>query len=301
MKTAFSSTTRVLFYALVLACASAAAIAALAARSLLHDNRTIAAFTVHPGERLSEVWARLEAEGLASQGALVRIAATASFPEYPFVPDPRSDPNRFEGLFVPGSYRISLALDPSLSRDEQLYREDLQIVKILLEKFAARLGRYRDLASGSPSYGQIILASIVQKEDVPGQDYGLVASVFLNRMKAGMHLSSCPTLEYSLGYHRPFLLAKDIAVDSPYNTYLHGGLPPTPICFFTDQALESVVRPIASPYYFFVLDWIARRIYFASTYSEQLRNSDIARENYERVYGAESLHKKEVGVFYRDN
>ena len=178
-----------------------------------------------------------------------------------------------------------------------MYRDDLQIVNALLAQSAARLGRFAG-ASGPPTYDDMILASIVQKEDVPGTGYDLVASVFLNRLNAGMHLGSCPTLEYALGYHRPFLLDRDLAVKSPYNTYLNPGLPPTPICAFTDRALAAVMRPVSSPYFFFVLDWVKNRIYFAKTYSEQLRNADIARADYVRAYGAAGLHKKEDGVFY---
>jgi UPF0755 protein len=125
-----------------------------------------------------------------------------------------------------------------------------------------------------------------------------VASVFLNRLAAGMRLGSCPSLEYSLGYHRPFLLNRDIAVDTPYNTYLHPGLPPTPICFFSDRALASLVHPVSTGYYFFVLDWAERKIYFARTYAEHLGNVKRARQDFVRRYGARSLFRKQPGKYY---
>lgn len=81
-------------------------------------------------------------------------------------------------------------------------------------------------SGGLPPCSDLILASIVQKEDFPGHEYGLVASVFLNRLKTGMRLDSCASVEFTLGYNRPFLLRSDIAVQSPYDTYRIKGLPP---------------------------------------------------------------------------
>lgn len=288
---------RTLFFALVLAGVSAVTVAAVAVRSAVNAGKRYAVFTVHSGERLSTMWGRLEAKGLASAGALRRISSSVAFPSYPFVPSPSNNPGRFEGLFVPGSYRIALPADRNGPQEERLYRDDLRIVNRLLGRFAARLVR-EGLAVDASSYRDIILASIVQKEDVPARNYALVASVFLNRLKAGMHLGSCPTLEYALGYHRPFLLDSDVAVKSPYNTYLNAGLPPTPICFFTDRALKGVLHPASSPYYFFVLNWVTNRITFAKTYAEQKKNANIARKEFIKAYGKARLHKKEIGVFY---
>lgn len=288
---------RVLFFGAIVAGIVAITVAAFAAQSIRHGAQREALFTISPGERLSTFWSDLEAAGLASPSAVARLGETASFPQYPFVPPPSSNPSRFEGLFAPGGYRIRLSAASSLPSGERLYRDDLQIVDALLAHSAARLARFAG-ASGPPTYDDMILASIVQKEDVPGRSYDLVASVFLNRLSAGMRLGSCPTLEYALGYHRPFLLDRDIAIKTPYNTYLNPGLPPTPICAFADRALEAVMRPVSSPYFFFVLDWVKDRIYFAKSYAEQERNAQIARADYIQAYGAASLHKKEIGVFY---
>jgi len=97
-------------------------------------------------------------------------------------------------------------------------------------------------------YQQLILASIVEKEDIAGKNYDLVASVFLNRLTWGDCLASCPTVEYALGYHRAFLTRYDISIPSPYNVYLRKGLPPTPICFFSDRALQAVRNARQSTY-----------------------------------------------------
>lgn len=288
---------RTLFFIALLATISLATVAGLAVRTAVQEPRRYAVFTVHSGERLSSFWERLEKGGLASPATLVQIAARERFPGYPFVPPPQSDPHRFEGLFVPGRYRIPLPAARGGTREQQLYAFDRVIVEHLLAAFARRLESVAP--PGEPvTYRDIILASIVQKEDVPRRHYGLVASVFQNRLLAGMHLASCPTLEFALGYHRPFLLDADVAVRTPYNTYLNPGLPPTPICFFTTGALDAVVHPVSSPYYFFVLNWITDRITFARNYAEQQKNAKVARADYIRVHGVASLHRKEPGVFY---
>jgi UPF0755 protein len=69
----------------------------------------------------------------------------------------------------------------------------------------------------------------VEKESVKKENFEEVASVFFNRMRTGQTLGSCPTVEYALGYHRPFLLESDVRIQSPYNVYRNKGLPPTPI------------------------------------------------------------------------
>jgi cell division protein YceG involved in septum cleavage len=267
------------------------------------QNRAIE-FSIDAGERVADLWRRLEASGLTSEASLLEVAGAATFDAHPFVPAPSASISRFEGLFAPGTYSLQLSIQGGLPAEQQQYQATLQLIAALLEASHERLARLA--LGGSPPLGgglatlyrSVTLASIVEKEDVPGREYGTVASVFENRLRTGMRLGSCPTLEYALGYHRPFLLDSDIAVDSPYNTYLHGGLPPTPICFFSDAALQATLHPPVTSFYFFVLDWVANRIYFAHTYQEHLANAHRAMSNFVRVFGAGALHMKEPGKFY---
>ena len=100
------------------------------------------------------------------------------------------------------------------------------------------------------------LASIVEKETGLAQERGLVASVFSNRLQKGMKLQTDPTVIYALtlgqkDLGRP-LTRKDLAYDSPYNTYLYYGLPPTPICSPGIAALKATANPEVSNYLYFV-------------------------------------------------
>ncbi len=80
----------------------------------------------------------------------------------------------------------------------------------------------------------------------------LVASVFYNRLAKGMRLESCATVIYALGRQTDRLTVQDLKVDSPYNTYLHAGLPPGPICSPGEVALRAALAPAVTDYLFFV-------------------------------------------------
>ena len=124
----------------------------------------------------------------------------------------------------------------------------------------------------------VILASLVQKEMVVESEGPQIAGVFLNRLAAGMPLQSDPTVQYALGYDegsgswwKNSLSAADLAVDSPYNTYLYDGLPPTPICNPGLTALMAVLNASDSPYLYFraACDGSGTHI-FSRTYEEHL-------------------------------
>lgn len=100
--------------------------------------------------------------------------------------------------------------------------------------------------------GCVILASIVEKETNNYDEKRLIASVFLNRLRKKIKLESCVTVMYAIGRHKSSLNSKDLGVNSPYNTYLHFGLPPGPICNPGKSSLTSVFNPAESNFLFFV-------------------------------------------------
>lgn len=112
---------------------------------------------------------------------------------------------------------------------------------------------------GSPPLGLsrhdiIILASIVEAEALLDSERPLVASVYLNRLRIDMKLDADPTVVYGLGgLDRP-LLKRDLAEDTPYNTYLHKGLPPTPINSPGLASLKATLRSAKTDYFYFVAD-----------------------------------------------
>jgi UPF0755 protein len=102
-------------------------------------------------------------------------------------------------------------------------------------------------------YSALILASIVEKETGRAADRPLIASVFINRLRAAMRLQSDPTVIYGMGTSFDGNLRKrDLETDTPYNTYTRDGLPPTPIALPGQASLEAVVNPPKTDFLYFV-------------------------------------------------
>jgi len=123
-----------------------------------------------------------------------------------------------------------------------------------------------------------VLASIIEREAVQASERPLIASVFLNRLALGIPLQADPTVQYPLGrpdaWWKAPLSIEDLQVDSPYNTYLHQGLPPGPIASPGLASLESVAAPVETSYLFFraACDGSGRHL-FATTFEEHLANA----------------------------
>jgi UPF0755 protein len=127
----------------------------------------------------------------------------------------------------------------------------------------------------------LILASIVEKETGPKDDPGLVAAVFLNRLRIGMPLQTDPTVIYGLGEAFDGNLRKrDLQTDGAFNTYLRAGLPPTPIALPGASSLQAVVRPTPSKALYFV-----SRGDGSSVFSDNLADHNRAVNKYQRKSG----------------
>ena len=117
----------------------------------------------------------------------------------------------------------------------------------------------------------IILASIIEKEVKLSEEKNKVSSVFHNRLKIGMKLQSCATIQYILGEPKEILDENDLKLDSPYNTYLYKGLPPGPICNPGLDSIIAALEPNEEDYLYFVLGENGKHI-FSKTYEEHLMN-----------------------------
>jgi len=132
-----------------------------------------------------------------------------------------------------------------------------QVVGRLTQRFKDKEPKdFKDRAKTMKlSEGQLVtLASIVEREARAPQERPIIAGVFLNRLHKHWYLESCATVEYSLGGWKPHLSYKDLKVESPYNTYRHGGLPPGPICNPGAAALDAAAHPAQTDMMFFVAD-----------------------------------------------
>ncbi len=98
----------------------------------------------------------------------------------------------------------------------------------------------------------VILASIVEKEAVVEAERATIAGVFYNRLKINQRLQSCATVQYVLGEPKPRLSTAEMAIDSPYNTYVNDGLPIGAIASPGAASIQAVLKPEATPFYYFV-------------------------------------------------
>ncbi|WP_207537959.1 endolytic transglycosylase MltG [Sabulicella rubraurantiaca] len=120
----------------------------------------------------------------------------------------------------------------------------------------------------------LILASIVERETGVAAERGLVAGVFINRLRRGMPLQSDPTVAYGAGNGMPLdrpLTRADLDQPHPYNTYRNRGLPPGPIAMPGRASIEAVLRPEATEFIYFVADGTGGHA-FARTLEEHNRN-----------------------------
>ena len=124
------------------------------------------------------------------------------------------------------------------------------------------------------------MASIVEEETNKEQDKGLIASVYMNRIHAGIKLQADPTVKFAMkNFALKRILLKHLAYDSPFNTYQNAGLPPGPICTPSTKTIDAVLNAPQTNYIYFVAkpDWSGLSN-FCQSYEEHLVNA----KNYQR-------------------
>ena len=151
-----------------------------------------------------------------------------------------------EGLMFPDTYFI----------DEK--DDETAILRRMVEQFdqvAAEVGIDQSQAKvGLSPYETLVLASLVESEGKVQADRPKIARVIYNRLKDGMKLQIDATVIYARGGRRPNgqVLYRDLEIDSPYNTYRHAGLPPTPIAALGKASLRAALAPEPGPWLFYV-------------------------------------------------
>lgn len=169
-------------------------------------------------------------EGLSSSAIMQRLGHPEQHPE---------------GRFFPETYRFPAGMT-DLAFLQRAYR--------LMQDHLAR--EWQNRAPGllyENPYEALILASIIERESALPKERPRVARVFLNRLRKGMRLQADPTVIYGLGAgFDGDLDHSDLRTDTPYNTYMHSGLPPTPICMPSLDSLHAALHPAQGEALYFV-------------------------------------------------
>lgn len=164
-----------------------------------------------------------------------------------------------EGLIYPSTYFIA----PNQS--------DLEIMqngyKLLQDKLAQVWSQRNSRALVKSPYELLTLASLIQKETNNNDDMLQIATVFNNRLRIGMRLQDDPAVFYGLN-NKDKITRADFAIDTPYNTYLHSGLTPTPICMPSLIALKAAANPTAESGVLYFVAIGKGKTKFSATYEE---------------------------------
>ncbi|EGF31266.1 YceG like protein [Oxalobacteraceae bacterium IMCC9480] len=175
-----------------------------------------------------------------------------------------------EGLFFPDTYLFAKG-----ASDLQVYRQ----AHAAMLKRLQQAWEQRDLSLPYKNpYEALTMASIIEKETGQKTERGMIAGVFVNRLKIGMLLQTDPTVIYGMGdKFQGNIRKRDLLTDTPFNTYLRVGLPPSPISLPGNDALNAALRPERTDALYFVA-----RGDGSSVFSSNLPDHNRAVNRYQR-------------------
>lgn len=175
----------------------------------------------------------------------------------------------YEGFMFPKSYDIFEG-----TKAEDLARKMLEQFILETKNIDWRLAE----SWGLTKYDIIIIASLIEREAKLSQERIKVAAVIYNRLQKGMPLQIDATVQYALGNANRRLLTEDLKTESPYNTYINQGLPPSPICSPGLESIKAALQPEDADYLYYVLTGKDGSHTFTGSYEEFLRAKAAAKE-----------------------
>ncbi len=212
------------------------------ALSLLIAGRVhLRSITIAEGLTRTETAEHLEASGFADKAKFLAVSADSAR-----ISSLDPEAQNLEGYLFPETYRFPKGASEGA------------IVAAMTDQFMrtfAEEWKTRTIELGMSVREIVILATLIEKETSKPEERFLVSAVFHNRLRIRMKLDCDPTIVYALkqiGEYTGRLRYKDLKYDSPYNTYLYGGLPPGPIANPGRAALEAALFPADVDYFFFV-------------------------------------------------
>lgn len=209
-------------------------------------KQVIGTITIPEGYSIEQIAARCEDQGICSAEEFLNEITSGNhalpFDTGSYGGDVKYD---LQGFLFPATYDIyedttaASLIDAMLEKFASVYTED----------YAARAA---DL--GYSDYEILIMASIVEREAKLADERPVIAGVIYNRLEINMKLQMCPTVLYPLTdgmYDKSEVTYDDLEIESPYNTYMHEGLPPGPICNPGQDSIEAVLYPDENNYLYY--------------------------------------------------
>jgi UPF0755 protein len=214
--------------------------------------------TIPEGANMFDIAARVEQAGFGTREQFLDAARKQTG----LVADIDPAAKTLEGYLFPDTYRFARKASPA------------HIAAAMVRRFRSVAG---ELGLNRNFHEVVTIASLVERETAVDAERPLVASVFENRLKQKMPLMTDPSVIYGLevdGRWRGTIYKSDLAFNTPYNTYLHGGLPPGPVANPGIRSLRAAMQPANTPYLYFVAAGADARgnSLFSTSLSEQNRN-----------------------------
>jgi UPF0755 protein len=203
--------------------------------------------TFQEGMTMAQIFTRLEEKDVCTVRELEAAAANFNF-NFQFLEDaPTGDASRLEGFIFPNTY--------DFYQGEQASSVINKFLTALHNRITADMWRQID-RRGTTFRDTVIVASMIEKEAANDEERPLIASVIYNRLAADLPLGIDSTILYvHPGYNGSVQLPQTmLEEDSPYNTRLYTGLPPTPICNPGMASIQAALSPASTNYAFFALD-----------------------------------------------
>lgn len=219
---------------------------------------------IYAGTTLRDIAVLFEEADICSQKTFWQVSKNGQFEGFDFLPKKGSSKLRLEGFIFPGTYEYEDNMDPE------------QILSMMLDSFESAYKKIPRRTNHLSNYETIILASMLQKEARTDGEKPTIASVYINRLKKDMPLQCDATIIYDKPGHVGTLTFEDYKYETPYNTYLHKGFPPTPISNVNLPSLIAASDPAKTDYLFYLYNTQSKNAHvFAKTYQEHLKNRKI--------------------------
>lgn len=218
-------------------------------------------FHIYDGASLEQIAEVFVNKGVMSEDVFWQEVGQGDYSAFTFIDPPDQSRTRLEGYLYPGTYE---------------YRENMNehdIITMMLKRFEDNYNNLEFGNSGLNDKEIVILASLIEKEAANNAEKPTIASVYMNRLAVDQPLQCDATVVYAMDVKKETLTFQDYKFESPYNTYLHKGLPPTPIASPGRPSLEAAAKPAQTEYYYYLLNTDSLdRHEFAKTYDEHLDN-----------------------------